>query len=88
MIKSPIAFTPNEWVSFSNTTRNRAYQIGCYIQENNVKNYVVIDDLPVGEYMKITNDDDKFVLTNDMEGLKQEGIKDKILNILKTNFSN
>ena len=88
VIKSPIAFTPNEWVSFSNTTKNRAYQIGCYIQENNVKNYVVIDDLPVGEYMKITNDDDKFVLTNDMEGLKQEGIKDKILNILKTNFSN
>jgi hypothetical protein len=86
VIKSPIAFTPNEWVSFSNTTRNRAYQIGCYIQESNVKNYVVIDDLPVGEYMKITNDDDKFVLTNDMEGLKQDGIKDKIGGFLKSGF--
>jgi hypothetical protein len=36
--------------------------------------------------MKITNDDDKFVLTNDMEGLKQEGIKDKIIEILSKNF--
>jgi len=82
VIKSPIGITPNEWVSISFTTKNRAYQIELYIKNNKVDKYVVIDDLPVGEFMKLTNDDDKFVLTNDREGLKQLGIKNKILNIL------
>jgi hypothetical protein len=82
VIKSPIDITPNEWVSMSNTTKNRAYQIELYLMNNKVDKYVVIDDLPVGEFMKLTEDDDKFVLTNDREGLKQLGVKNKILNIL------
>jgi hypothetical protein len=82
VIKSPIDITPNEWVSMSNTTKNRACQIESYLMNNKVDKYVVIDDLPVGEFMKLTEDDDKFVLTNDREGIKQLGIKNKILNIL------
>lgn len=80
--KSPIDITSTEIVSFGNITMNRAYQIGLYITENDVDSYVVIDDLPVGKYMQITNDDDKFVLTKESEGIKQLGVKSKILKIL------
>jgi len=41
---------------------------------------VIIDDLWVHTYMGL--DIDKFVLTKNSEGLKQIGIKDKILKIL------
>jgi hypothetical protein len=80
--KSPINTTINEVASFGNQTMNRAYQIGKYITDYGITNYVVIDDLNVGKYMVITNDEDKFVLTQDFEGIKQLGIKEKILNIL------
>ena len=81
--KSPIDTTINEGVSFSNITKNRAYEIGEYIQRNNITNYVVIDDLNISNFMSITGDEDKFVLTNNFEGLKQSNIKEKIIKILK-----
>jgi hypothetical protein len=80
--KSPIDTTINEDVSMGNITKNRAYQVGEYIQRKGITNYVVIDDLNISNYMSITGDDDKFVLTNDFEGIKQLGIKNKIINIL------
>lgn len=82
--KSPIDITTNDVVSFGNLVRNRAYQIGEYIQTHNITNYVVIDDLNISNYMSITNDQDKFVLTSDFEGLKQLGIKNKVINILNS----
>jgi hypothetical protein len=80
--KSPIDTTINEDVSFGNITKNRAYQVGEYIQRKNITNYVVIDDLNISNFMSITGDDDKFVLTDDFEGLKKLNIKNKILKIL------
>jgi hypothetical protein len=80
--KSPVDVTISELASFGNQTMNRAFQIGEYVTRNNITNYVVIDDLNVGKYMVITNEDNKFVLTNDFEGIKQLGIKNKIINIL------
>jgi hypothetical protein len=80
--KSPVDTTINEDVSMGNQTMNRAFQIGEYVTRNNITNYVVIDDLNVGKYMVITNEEHKFVLTNDFEGLKQLSIKNKIINIL------
>jgi len=82
--KSPIDITTNEVASFGNQTMNRAFQIGEYIERNNITNYVVIDDLNVGKYMSITNDEDKFVLTDDFEGIKKLSIKSKIINILNS----
>jgi hypothetical protein len=82
VIKSPIDITPNIYVSLNDATKNRAAQIEEYLNNNSVDRYVVIDDLPVGKFMQITNDDDKFVKTIEREGLKQTGIKDKILKIL------
>ena len=80
--KSPIDITTSEIASFGNQTMNRAYQIGKYITDNDITNYVVIDDLNVGKYMAITNEEHKFVLTDNFEGLKQLSIKNKIINIL------
>lgn len=81
VIKSPVDITPNNFVS-SDMTKTRAAEIESYLMENEVGRYVVIDDLPVGKYMQLTNDDDKFVKTIDSEGLKQLGVKNKIIKIL------
>jgi hypothetical protein len=80
--KSPIDLTTNDVVSFGNIVRNRAYQIGDYIQKNNLTNYVVIDDLNISSFMSITDDQDKFVLTDDFEGIKKLSLKNKIIKIL------
>jgi hypothetical protein len=80
--KSPVDITISELASFGNQTMNRAFQIGEYAQRNNITNYVVIDDLNVGKYMVITNEEDKFFLTDDFEGIKKVGLKDKIINKL------
>lgn len=80
--KSPIDITTNDVVSFGNLVRNRAFQIGEYIQTHKITNYVVLDDLNMSNYMTITNDQDKFVLTDDFEGIKKVGLKDKIIKIL------
>jgi hypothetical protein len=77
--KSPIDTTVNEDASMSNQTMNRTFQIGEYVTRNNITNYVVIDDLNVGKYMVITNEEDKFFLTDDFEGIKKVGLKDKII---------
>jgi hypothetical protein len=77
--KSPIDITISELASFGNLTMNRAYQIGEYATRNNITNYVVIDDLNVGKYMSITNEEDKFFSTDNFEGIKKVGLKDKII---------
>jgi len=80
--KSPIDITIKDNVSMGNITKNRAYQIGEYIQKYDITNYVVIDDLNINNFMSITGDDDKFVLTDDFEGLKKLSVKSKIISIL------
>jgi hypothetical protein len=83
VIKSPEDFTTTEIVSFGNSVKNRVYQIGQYLNTHpEITNWVAIDDMNMKGYMKITNEDDKMVLTKDSEGLKQKGIKNKIINIL------
>jgi len=77
--KSPVDITVSELASFGNQTMNRAFQIGEYVTRNNITNYVVIDDLNVGKYMSITNEEDKFFLTENFEGIKKVGLKDKII---------
>lgn len=80
VVKSPFVFTENDTKSFGNITLNRAWEIDLFIRANDVDNFVVIDDLWVDKYMKFG--EGRIVRTKDMEGLKQSGIKDKIINIL------
>jgi hypothetical protein len=79
IIKSPRMFTKVEPKSFGNISENRAWEIELCVNDLNLKNYVIIDDLSLSNYLK---NSDKFVQTIDNEGIKQIGIKDKILKIL------
>lgn len=80
--KAPFDITTNDVNSFGNIDMDRAYQIGQYIQDKKITNYVVLDDLDVEKYLSVTNGDKKVVKTNDFEGLKQLSLKNKILKIL------
>lgn len=78
--KSPRMVTKNNPVSFGNLSKNRANEIDQFLDHFNYVNYVIIDDLDVGKYLK--TGDKRFVQTKDREGLKQLGTKEKIIKIL------
>jgi hypothetical protein len=77
--------TKNNPISFGNLEKNRAHEIDLFLKDFNFVNYVIVDDLNVGLYLSSKNE--KFVLTKDAQGLKQNNIKNKILKIL-SNESN
>lgn len=56
----------------------RYWETRDYIDQNNLKNYLIIDDL----YVDVINKDTNFLRTNEYEGLKQTGLKEKIIKIL------
>jgi hypothetical protein len=80
VIKSPRMVTKNRPISFGNITKNRAHEIDLFLKHFQFANYVIIDDLNVGDYLE--NKNTKFIKTKDNEGIKQIGIKEKILKIL------
>lgn len=84
VIKSPFVFTENDVKSFGNITLNRAWEIDLFIRANDVDNFVVIDDLWVDKYMKFGVEDKRIIRTTDSEGLKQTGIKSKIIDRLNS----
>ena len=77
VIKSPEATTSFfKWKMSSGLELDRVKQIEQYISNSEITNWVAIDDL------NLSNLGDRFVRTKDSEGLKQTGLKNKILNIL------
>lgn len=80
--KSPRFLTKNEDVSMTWIERNRAYQIGMFIQDFNITDYVVIDDLDLHSFMETRGDDKNFIQTRSDMGLKQQNIKEKIIKVL------
>ena len=80
IIRKPDDFTDYEPISLGNIVRNRAHEINKYITENNIVNYVVVDYYPLGNDLPVG----KFILTKEKEGIKQSGIKSKILKVLST----
>lgn len=79
VIKSPRTTTLNITASGFDLEEERAYQIGEFIKKFKPKQYVIIDDLDVGPKMETLEGQERFVKTRDREGLKQTGIKEKIL---------
>jgi hypothetical protein len=87
IIKSPIDVTPNfireaasdqnEYVKLFN--KNRDKEITAYIQNNSHQKtqFVILDDADLKIYPN------NFVKCNINEGLKEDGIRNKILNVLK-----
>mgnify|MGYP006283899961 CR=1 FL=1 len=74
--------TNNEEKDWGNLEKNRALQIENFIKEFNIDSYVIVDDLTVGDFMTLPNSKSKFVRTKSNHGLKESGIKNKILKVL------
>jgi hypothetical protein len=76
------AYTPSAWgvmfMSYQQLEECRAYEILQYVRERELTNWVAIDDLNLSQWIP-----NNFVYTpKSNEGIKQTGIKSKILNIL------
>jgi hypothetical protein len=90
IIKSPFDMITQLAISMSSSSMNRGYSIDQYIKEHSdeFENYVIIDDLDIRKYTRHTDnqsfDYDNFVhcTRGDFEGIKQTGIKEKILKVL------
>ena len=83
IIKKPIAFTSIADFGRRQWERARISEILLYLEEHkDITHWVVIDDmgLEIGENI---TDTWNFVRTNEHEGIKQSGIKEKILEYLK-----
>lgn len=77
VIKSPEATTSfSKWKMSSSSELDRIKQIEQYVAHSEITNWVAIDDLNLSDL------GDRFVRTKDSEGLKQTGLKNKILKIL------
>lgn len=75
--------TPSLWgvkyYKLHDLEKCRADEIKTFVKENNVIKFVIIDDLNLFEWFP-----DNFVhCTRENEGIKQSGVKDKILKILQ-----
>ena len=79
VIKSPRTTTLNITVDDFDLEEERSYQISEFIKKFKPKQYVIIDDLEVGPKMESVEGQDRYVKTKDSEGLKQTGVKEKIL---------
>jgi hypothetical protein len=66
-------------INMANLEMTRAAEIGDYVTENKLTDFVVIDDLNVGKFMAHTGEQDKFFMTRSSEGLKQVDLADKIV---------
>ena len=67
------------FTNFSQLEECRAAEIMQYVKEHNIINFMAIDDLNLSKWIP-----DRFVhCTRSFEGIKQSGIKEKIINILK-----
>lgn len=80
--KMPRSMTKNLPVSMSWLEKNRVNEIEAFINHFDLKQFVILDDLNLGECMKVKEMADRFIRTKDTQGLKETGIKQKIINTL------
>lgn len=77
VIKSPVDVTGDYSLYTHDLEKNRVNEINIFRNIHNIELFVVIDDMNLDIYL--TN---RFVKTISNEGLKQTGIKDKIIKFL------
>jgi HAD domain in Swiss Army Knife RNA repair proteins len=82
VVKSPVAITSKiSSRSMHNLEFNRVGQIEDFIAENNVGKWIAVDDMHLAQWAKL-DIVDRFVRTNQMEGIKQSGLKERIIKML------
>lgn len=69
VVKSPLDITDD--------LNNREKEITEYVSRNNVSDFIILDDVHMDIFPK------QFIKCSTAEGLKQEGIKEKAISILK-----
>jgi len=80
--KFPIAITDKEGkYSMSSLERNRVGQIEEFVTSNPIHKWIAIDDMHLAQWAKL-DIADRFVRTNQMEGIKQSGLKERIIKML------
>ena len=81
--QSPVNITEKAlYFHEGNYNKKRAGEIEFYIQENNIEDWIILDDLNVYPYFPDGKRDGIFK-TEDQEGLKKTGIKEKIIRRLQ-----
>ncbi len=80
VIRPPMGVTPQYPTSMSHYSKNRAGEIMKYVTDNKIgKNWIAIDDLNLNLWL----DEHFFMCKSEWEGIKQSGLKQKILNYFK-----
>jgi hypothetical protein len=81
VVKKPIGFTPTLDTPNSTLELNRSLEIQKWLENNkNVTNWVSVDDLDMSLFLG-----DNFVLTpKENEGIKQSGIREKLISKLNS----
>jgi len=80
VIKHPIGITPLFPTSALFLEKNRASEILSYVDDNAITSYIAIDDLDMTQWLG----SDHFAYCRSLnEGIKQSGLKDKIMQKIK-----
>ena len=82
VIQSPINITKIEHYFSSSGDKVRAAEIESYISKYKIEKWIILDDLYVGNYVP-KNLKDRVFLINEIKGLGEEGLKEKIIDRLK-----
>ena len=75
VIKTPVDVTPIHPVSMSWYAKNRGMEILRYVKKHGLTNWIAIDDLPLSNWLQ----DHFFMCKSEWEGIKESGLKNKIL---------
>jgi hypothetical protein len=78
IIRPPVGITPIYPTSMSDQQKNRAGEILRYVGEEYIEHWIAIDDLDLYYWLG----DHFFLCKSDFEGIKQSGLKQKIIKYL------
>ena len=84
VIQNPIGITPNYPTSMTWLEKNRAGEIMKYVEDNEIDKWLAIDDLCLFNHFgdQVFAENHFAMCGSEFEGIKQSGLKDKIINKL------
>jgi hypothetical protein len=82
VIQTPVDITPNSLISISHIESNRCGDIWEFVEENKINKWVAIDDLNLLSGKKPLPENNFIRCYTEFEGIKQTGLKQKIINKL------
>jgi hypothetical protein len=80
--KLPRSVTKVKPVSMGQLSKNRANEILDFVNHFDLKQFAILDDLDLMQFLDKGDAKERFVRTKDNQGLKEVGVKEKVINIL------